>query len=800
MTSNREDSTRCVPAWLADLTLDEKLSLVAGTGFDTVGIGRLGIPRLTMTDGPIGIRDVGATVFPASVLLSATFDPVLIERVGSALAREAKAHRKNVLLAPCVNLVRTPFGGRNFESFGEDPYLAARAAVAYIRGVQAEGVIATVKHYAVNNQETQRTTVSVAIDERTLHELYLPAFEASVQEAGVRAVMGSYNRLNGTYACEHPELLCEILRERWGFRGLVMSDWGATHSGAPALAAGLDLEMPKAEHFTPEHLRHALDGATINQVTVDQAVTRQLELVASLADGGGALDTPEHRALNREAARSGIVLLKNDGRLLPLDSKRLGRLAVVGPRAAHVAGGGGSAHVKPTRTVSLLEALREALGSTVRIDYAPGRVPREELEVVPAEALSPPPGEAGGLGLLGEYFPGAEPVGTAAVRRVDATVDFRWWREGPGGLSADGFSALWCGQLTAPATGRYVLALGAAGGTRLYLDGELRIDNWGDFPASLRSIEVELRAGEPHELRIEYRETICEAGVSLRWKRIDRDLLAEVRAVAAGADAVLVYVGDTRDDETEGRDRLSLELPDEQAALVRIAAAANPRTIVIVGAGAQILMGEWLPEVSSVLYAWFTGQEGGYALVDLIFGEVSPSGKLPITLPKRWEDCSAYGRYPGRDGVVPYDEGIWVGYRWFDAREIVPEFPFGHGLSYTTFAYRELTVTEPTPDGRVEVRLVVENTGQRPSSEVVELYVRDVAARVPRPEQELKAFVKVELAPGEAREVEIELGRRAFSYYDPERHDWVLEPGEFELRVGSSSRDIRLMTVVTLGQ
>jgi beta-glucosidase len=664
--------------------------------------------------------------------------------------------------------------------------------------VQAEGVIATVKHYAVNNQEAERMTISVELDERTLNEIYLPAFEASVKEAGVWAVMGSYNRLNGTYACEHSNLLHDILRTRWGFQGLVMSDWGATHSAATALAAGLDLEMPKAEHMTPAALQQALDGHALSLATIDEAVRRQLRLVAALEEPDpGAVDTPEHRALNREVARSGFVLLKNQG-LLPLDPGRLERVAVVGPRAAHVAGGGGSAHVEPTRTVSLLEALRDAFGSRIRIDYAPGRVPREQLEVVPATALSPPPGDTVGPGLLGEYFLGTEPLGTPVLRRLDATVDFRWWHHGPGDLPTDNMSAAWRGRLVPPTSGRYVLGLDATGGTRLWLDGQLLIDNWGELPVSLRTVEVELGAGEPRDLRIAYRETIREGGVSLRWKLVERDLMAEVRAAVEGADVALVYVGDTRADETEGRDRMSLELPDQQGELVRMVAAINPRTVVIVGAGAPVLLGDWLPEVPSVLYAWFTGQEGGHALVDVLFGEVSPSGKLPVTLPRRWEDCSAHGRYPGKDGVVPYDEGVLVGYRWFDTQQIVPEFPFGHGLSYTTFVYRELKVSAPTQDGRVGVSLLVKNAGLRRGAEVVELYVHDVRASVPRPEQELKAFAKVELGPGEEREVRLELDARAFSYYDPERHDWVLEPGEFELRVGSSSRDIRLRAQVTL--
>jgi len=440
---------RQVEAWLVALTLDEKLGLVGGTGFDTVGVPRLHIPALRMTDGPVGVRVGQSTAFAAGVLLAATFDPALAERVGAAIARETKGHGKNVILGPGVNIVRTALNGRNFEYFGEDPELAARTAVAYIRGVQSQGVVATVKHFAANNQETDRMTISAEIDPRVLREIYLPVFEAAVKQAGVWAVMCAYNKVNGVYACENPSLMEDTLRREWGFRGLVMSDWGATHSVAPAIRAGLDLEMPKGEFFSPAALRGALDKKEIELAHLDEMVRRQLRVIAALhldddaTEHPEAIDTLEHRALNRETARSGFVLLKNEQGILPIDRTKVRRIAVVGPRGGLVDGGGGSAHVSAVRKVALVDALREALGSKVRVDFAPGEITTDGLEVIPSNVLTPPAGHEG-HGLLGEYFAGTEREGEPKFTRVDPTVDFHWELDRPApGLPEDKFSIRW---------------------------------------------------------------------------------------------------------------------------------------------------------------------------------------------------------------------------------------------------------------------------------------------------------------------------------------------------------------------
>jgi beta-glucosidase len=797
---------RQVEGWLSAMTLEEKIALVAGTGFDTVGVPRLHIPTLRMTDGPVGVRVGAATAFPAGELLAATFDPGLVERVGAAIARETKGHGKNVILGPAVNIVRTALCGRNFEYYGEDPELAARTAVAYIKGVQSQGVVSTVKHFAANNQETERMVVSAEVDARALHEIYLPAFEAAVKQAGVWAVMGAYNRLNGVYACENPDLLDQTLRRDWGFRGLVMSDWGATHSLAPAMRAGLDLEMPKGAHFSPAAIRGALDKKAIEPAIVDEMVRRQLRAIAALhldedaSEHPEATDTLEHRALNREAARSGFVLLKNDHNTLPLDRTKLRRIAVVGPRGGLVDGGGGSAHVAATHKVSLVEGLREALGSKVRVDFAPGELTPDGLETIPASVLAPPPGHAG-QGLLGEYFVGTERTGTPQLVRVDPTVDFHWELAAPApGLPEDGFSIRWTGTLTPPKSGLFALGLRSDDGSRLYLDGKLVVDNWGDHPPTLKTAQMKLVAGKAYDVRLEYFEGIIGASVELLWQGADKDPIRRVAEVARGADLVIAAVGNGMGDETEGADRASLSLPGRQDEIVRTAAAVNPKIVVITTSGSAIAM-PWLDQVRAVLHGWFPGQEAGAAFADVLFGDVSPSGKLPVTFPKRLDDEPAFGNFPGAGGKVVYQEGILVGYRWYDTRKIEPLFPFGYGLSYTTFAYRDLTVSAWDSERGVSVRLKLKNRGARRGAEVVQVYVHAASAAVPRPEQELRAFAKVDLAPGEEREVALNLPVRAFATFDPklpERDAWRIDPGAFEIRAASSSRDIRLRATMTV--
>ena len=791
---------------LSRMTLDEKLSLLAGTGFDTAPVPRLNIPALHMTDGPAGIRTGPATSFPAGIALAASFDPALVEEVGAAIAREAKAQGKNVLLGPCVNIQRAPHAGRNFESFGEDPFLAARMSVAYTRGVQEEGVMAAVKHYAANNQERERHTIDVRVDERTLHELYFPAFKAAVQEGGAWSVMAAYNKVNGAYATENEYLLGDVLKQRWGFRGLVMSDWGAVKSTVPTLQHGLDLEMPTGTFLNPVEVKKALASGAVTQPQIDDKVRRILRAMVSLGlldratPAGGASDTPAHRKLTHDAARDSIVLLKNERALLPLDANKLRSIAVIGPNAAVARlGGGGSARVVPPYSVSPLEGIKKRVGDRVRVEHAPGVVALEDTTVVPAENLRTPDGKS--RGLFGEYFTNVELAGAPAIRRVDAQVDFHWATGSPApGFPDDRFSTRWTGSLVASEDGRYSLSLSSNDGGRLYLDDKLIVDLWADHATLTGATVVELKAGAPRRLRIEHYEDRGHADVRLGWRRIEEGTLRAAVEAAKRADVAVVFAGLSEATETEALDRPDLYLPEGQDELVAAVVRANPNTVVVLNSGGPILPRGWLESVPALVQAFYLGQEGGNALAEILFGDASPSARLPASCPSRWEDSHAYGRYPGHDGFVSYDEGLLVGYRWFDTKNIAPLFPFGHGLSYTTFEYSGLKLMQGRSDDApfVSVEFEVANTGRRDGAEVAQIYVHDVESSLPRPLKELKGFSKVFLKAGEKRRLSVMLPAGAFSFYDPARGGWVLEAGEFTIMVGASSRDARLEGSVRL--
>lgn len=808
--ADRSSATEArVEALLSRMTLEEKLSMLAGTGFDTLPVTRLGIPALHMTDGPAGIRTGPATSFPAGVALAASFDPELVEQVGAAIAREAKAQGKNVLLAPCVNIQRAPHAGRNFESFGEDPFLAARIAVAYTRGVQAENVLASVKHFAANNQERERHTIDVRVDERTLHELYFPAFKAAVQEGGAWSVMAAYNQVNGAFASENDYLLNEVLKKRWGFRGLVMSDWGAVKSTVPTLRNGLDLEMPTGIFLNPSEVKKALASGAVKESQIDDKVRRTLRAMVSLGlldrgavPAGGASDTPAHRKLTRDAARAGIALLKNERAVLPLDANRLRSIAVIGPNAAVARlGGGGSARVMPPYSVSPLEGIKQRLGDKVRVEHAPGVVALEDTTAVPTENLRTPDGRS--KGLQGEYFTNVELAGAPAVRRVDAQVDFRWATGSPApDFPADRFSTRWTGSLVATESGRYALSLSSNDGGRLYVDDKLVVDLWADHATVTGATVVELKAGAPRRLRIEHYENIGHADVRLGWRRIEEGTLRAAVEAAQRADVAVVFAGLSEAAETEALDRPDLNLPEGQDALIDAVVRANPKTVVVLNSGGPVLPRGWLEAVPALVEAFYLGQEGGSALAEILFGDASPSGRLPASWPRRWEDSHAYGRYPGSGGSISYDEGLLVGYRWFDTKRVAPLFPFGHGLSYTRFEYSGLKLTRGRSDDEpvVWVEFEVVNTGRRAGAEVAQVYVGDEESSLPRPLKELKGFSKVFLKAGEKRRVKVTLPASAFSFYDPARGGWVLEAGEFDIAVGASSRDVRLEGRVRLAQ
>lgn len=797
---------------LGQMTIEEKVSMLAGTDWwYTVPVERLGIPSLKMTDGPNGARGEGgmsAVCFPAGICLASSWDTALIERVGQALAQEARSKGALVLLAPTVNIQRTPLGGRNFETFSEDPYLTTRLAVAYIRGLQSQGVGASVKHYVCNDEEFERFTLSSEVRERALREIYLPPFRAAVREAGTWTVMAAYNNVNGIPASEHPYLLQEILRDEWGFDGVVMSDWFfSVKSTAASVNAGLDLEMPHPQ-WRGEQLLQAVERDEVTEATLDESVRRLLRLLnrAGLFEQPEiaqeqAIDLPEQRALVREAAAEGIVLLKNEGQVLPLQREQLTSIAVIGPNAkvAQIMGGG-SARVNAHYAVTPFQGIRSAAGERVQIRYAAGCANHKLLPLFDVEALLAG-SEGAEHGLLVEYFNSDHPIGEPVWKEIIRSTEIQWSSKMPGNVDASQFAVRATARFTPQESGAYILGLVSAGLSRLSIDGHEVIENWtkqkrGDTYYGAGSTEVQaighFDAGRSYLLSLEYAGSAPLAAVRLGcFQELPADAIERAAALAANSDVAIVCAGTSGEWESEGADKVSMELPGQQDALIERVAAANPRTIVVLNTGSPVTM-PWLDKVASVAQAWFSGQECGNAIADVLFGAVNPSGRLAQTFPVRLEDTPAYLNFPGENGRVYYGEGLFVGYRYYDRKKIAPLFPFGFGLSYTTFEYSNLRLSawEVGPDDTLSVSIDIANTGERAGKEVVQVYVRDIQARLQRPKQELKAFAKVSLAPGERKTVTLTLDRESLAYYDDRAREWIAEAGEFEVRVGSSSRDI----------
>jgi beta-glucosidase len=695
---------------LKRMTIEEKATMLAGSGWmESAPIPRLGIPAIKMADGPLGVRSwlgssaitnaanapkITSTSFPSGVAMAATWNPELVRREGQAIAQETKALGRDMILGPTVNINRIPLWGRNFEGYGEDPWLAAQLGVAYIKGVQGEGVIPSVKHFAANNEEFERHRLDEKIDERTLHEIYLPAFKAAVQEADVWTVMSAYEKVNGKYCAENDYLLSDILKKEFGFKGFVISDWGSTYSTTPTVNAGMDLEMPggpplKAMLSRPQTIMSGNSGGWleadkvlaevkaghITEATIDDNVSRILRviLLSGLMEHPhtqtGEVDTPEQQKVALEGATEGIVLLKNQNSLLPLDPAKIHSIAVIGPNALLArTGGGGSSLVRPSHAVSPLEGIQKRAGSAIQVTSALG------------------------VGMEGE----------------DAAHD----------------------------------------------TPEARADD-----------------------------------------------LKQATDIASKADVAIVVVGRYDKNESEGFDVKTMDLPAGQDKLIQAVEKANPHTVVVLNTGDPVTMSKWLDTTPALLDMWYGGQEGGSAIAAILFGDANPSGKLPVSLPKKFEDSPAAKTYPGQNLHTEYSEGIYVGYRYYDTKNVEPQFPFGFGLSYTKFEYNDLKLHGYESTGANSsgwgFSVVVRNTGSRAGAEVVQLYVHDGHSKIDRPIHELKAFNRVELKPGESKTLQFHLGRSAFEYWSPQNRQWTFDPGRFEVQVGASSRDIRLRTVFT---
>jgi len=811
---------------LGRLTLEEKAGFLAGKDMWFMkGVERLGLPSVQVTDCGHGVtvildeagRYTGcATCLPTAVAQAASWDTKLVHEIGSAIAREARDLGSAFLLAPMVNIHRTPLNGRNYETYSEDPFLAGTLASAFVRGVQSEHIGAVIKAMTANNQQTNQQRLNVEVSERALHEIYLPAFRIPILQAKPWGVMTAYNGLNGSPTCASRYLITEIVKGRWRYDGFVVSDWRSVQ-GRDSITAGLDIEMPGPGRFmaTKDILKAVAEGV-LTEDELDDRVRRYLRaLVKSrLLDRdrpplAAESNSKRHRELARRAAEASIVLLQNRGRVLPLDASRVSKLAVIGPNAKEARlGGGGSASVTACHTVSPLKGLQDYCGPEVKIEFAEGATMKGNLPVVAGEYLTTVDRGKTFSGLKGEYFANGELAGRPSLVRIDDQIDFSWGWAAPCEQVGKGvYSVRWTGRIRAPATGTYRIGVTChEGGFRLYVNGKTVIDRWGqargqtfegDFARTGESVEFHMEEGTTCDVRLEFRKRGNRNAIRLEWQIPGRrDPVEEAVRLAATSDAAIVFAGLSNLFEGGMNDRTTLALPDRQDELIASVGKANPNTIVVLINGTPIAM-PWLDDVAAVVEAYYPGQEGGSAIARVLFGDVNPSGKLPETFPKRLEDNPSHGFFPGQKGRVTYGEGIYVGYRHYDTREIDPLFPFGHGLSYTEFAYDDLTVTQEG-DGNVRVALAVTNTGDTAGAETVQLYVRDLEASVDRPMKELKAFAKIHLLPGQTKRTELALPRDALAFFCPTQRNWVVEPGEFELLIGSSSRDIRLTARIVI--
>ncbi|WP_161488085.1 glycoside hydrolase family 3 C-terminal domain-containing protein [Sedimentisphaera cyanobacteriorum] len=791
---------------LNQMTLEEKVSLCHGAShFTTSPIERLGVRPLEFADGPHGVRNRNENhiYFPTGISVGATWNRELIQKYGRALGTETGASGRDVILGPAICINRNPLCGRFFEYMSEDPYLVSELAPEYIKGVQSTGVAACAKHYVANSQEEQRHTISENVDLRTLHEIYFPGFKASVQEGNALTVMSAYNKLNGTYCSENGFIQTDILKERWGFDGLVMSDWGAVHS-VRAAEGGLDLEMPgKDSNYLGKPLLEGCRNGEIPESRVNDMARRMLRLhyeIGALEEAPRRerpeLDKKANEQIALETAREAIVLLKNSPAALPLEEKRLDSIFITGINADRKhAGGGGSSTVHCDYEITPLEGMQMACESgRTEIHYKPFSG-QQTLKPIPTKNLFTAK-SSNQHGLIGHYYDNKNLENNPAEVRIDNQINFRWTGKTPAKrIPKTNFSVRWTGALKAEQAGDYEFGLNSDDGSRLYIDGELVIDNWGDHATKLETGKYKLEKNKFYEIKVEYYNGIKDSVVKLLWGKEAnyKKIFNEDAQMASRCGAAVIFAGLSHKYDSEGRDKPDMKLPGIQTEQIKAIAEKNPNTIVVLIGGSPVEMGEFLGDVPSVVQAWYAGQRGGEAIADIIFGKVNPSGKLPVTLPKRLEDTPAFaiGEYPGSDGEVEHKEGIFVGYRYYDTMGVEPEFAFGHGLSYTSFKYSDLKISSEKPF-TANVSLKIKNTGWRKGKETVQIYIHDKKSSLKRPAKELKGFEKISLNKGQAKTFHFKLSREDFSFFNPQLDCWIAEPGEFNIMAGSSSRDIRL--------
>jgi len=792
---------------LSQMTLEEKIEQITGDDFKTKPNRRLGIPVFAMTDGPLGPRGKGPnTVFSAPINFSATWDLDLIRKIGEAMGEEVRILGFNLLLGPCINMSRVPFGGRNFESFGEDPFLMAEMTVPMIEGIQSKNVATCTKHFVANNQEWNRFDVSAEIDERTLREIYFPAFKAAVQRAKTYSIMGGYNKVNGTYANENKYLLTNVLKEDWKFDGVVISDWGAVRTTKKTAEAGMDLEMPNGKYLGDKLLTMIKNGE-VKESLLDDKVRRILRIMFRMGlfeetvDAyGGYINSSNNVALALETAQKSIVLLKNANNFLPLKKEKIKTIAMIGPNAATARlGGDGSGHSNAINPVSPLEGITELVGDDIEIKYAFGvKLKRKELPIASEDMFVLEDGVTPGI--HAEFWNNKELEGPSVATRMDKSINFSWGlRESPvpGVVNEDKFSARWTGKLKSPGSGQFEVGVKADNGVKLFIDGNLVINSWTDqAPGQFKTDYYEFEEGKLYDIKVEFYENIGTCRVRFGIAPVDKgNELQEAIDIAKEADVIVLNLGMAKNYEGEQRDRDYLELPPMQIKLFEEVLKVNKNIVVVLNNGSAMLMNDWNDKVPAIVEALYPGEQGGKALAQILFGEVNPSGKLPFTIMEKWEDHPAAKTYPGTKEIANYSEGIFMGYRHFDKYDIKPLYEFGFGLSYTTFDYSNLKLSsvEMKQNDSIKVSFMVKNTGKVEGDEVIQMYISDKKASLEREKKSLKGFQRVSLKAGESKEVFFTIGKSALSFYDVKTKSWIAEKGKFEVIIGASSRDIKLI-------
>lgn len=788
---------------LKQLTLEEKIQMCSGkySGAVFSGVERLNIPDVNCTDGPRAVtRSNSSTVMPSGIAFGASWDPSLVKRANNVLGLETRAKGIGVLLAPGINIQRDPLNGRFFEYYTEDPYLNGEIAVAAVKGIQDAGVGACIKHYACNNRENNRNFYMSMVDDRTLNEIYLPAFKAAVTRADALTVMTSANGVNGEFVSDSKRMLTDILKNKWGFQGFVLTDWLQTRSTEKAALAGLDVSMPGGTDCgfgTP--LLNAVKAGSVPVAVIDDKVRRILRVYDKLGYLDKAkksnipanLDIAQNQSVAKEAAEQSMVLLKNYNRVLPLVANKINRILVMGPNADKYLcypGAGGSSGAKPPFEITVLKGITDFIGAD-KVTY----LTSEDLggfQVIPQNAIV---NAEGSKGFKASYF--VKDKDNAVLNRVDPTIDFMWEMKSPDAKIDPGAfrKAVYSAKIIPPMNGKYTIRMIVNGIANMYhgtLQGEHLAFADSRQTLNIVNTSVELKKNMPYDITVEYEKSPGDAAIRLEWElpEAPAEKLRKLDSLAKTADAVIYVAGIDHSSDTEGRDRNDINFPGAQENMLNHLSKLNKNLVAVMINGSPLQVGGWLPNVPAVLEAWYPGMEGGVAVANVLFGKINPSGKLPFSWPTLLADvpCKVLGTE--NNDAVYYTDSLMVGYRYYDTKHKQPEFPFGYGLSYTSFRFGKLTLTKIK--GTIKGKITVTNTGKTDGSEVVQVYVKPLNPHVFRPIHELKAFRKTFIPAGKTKTVEFDLDREAFSYYDVKSKDWLTDHGSYVIQAGSSSRDV----------